>query len=70
MPTLEDCDPRPCILNWLQEREHRKKTTEKARTQRWFKGVSKVLMTRNFRFRDFSHFDRDYCADFKSENRF
>ena len=41
MPTLEEWDPRPCILNWLQEREHRKKTTEKARTQRWFKGVFK-----------------------------
>ena len=41
MPTLEEWDPRPCIVNWLRQREHRKKTTEKARSQCWFKGVFK-----------------------------
>ena len=41
MPTLEEWDPRPCIVKWLRERDHRKKNTEKACAQRWFKGVFK-----------------------------
>ena len=39
METLEEWDPRPCIIRWLNQKEHRKKTVEKARRQRWFKGV-------------------------------
>ena len=41
METLEEWDPRPSIIRWLNQKEHRKKTVEKAKTQRWFKGVFK-----------------------------
>ena len=41
METLEEWDPRPCIIRWLNQKERRKKTVEKAKRQRWFKGVFK-----------------------------
>ena len=41
METLEEWDPRPCIIRWLNQKEHRKKTVEKAKRQIWFKGVFK-----------------------------
>ena len=41
METLEEWDPRPCIIRWLNQKEHRKKAVEKAKRQRWFKGVFK-----------------------------
>ena len=41
MCALEDWDPRPCIIKWLSKRAHRKRSTEKARSQRWFKGTFK-----------------------------
>ena len=41
METFEERDLRPCIIRWLIQKEHRKKTVEKAKRQRWFKGVFK-----------------------------
>ena len=41
MPTLEEWDPRMCVVKWLQQRQRRNKETDKARYQRWFKGVFK-----------------------------
>ena len=41
METLEEWDPRPCIIRWLNQKERRKKTVEKAKRQRSFKGVFK-----------------------------
>ena len=41
METLEEWDPRPCVIRWLNQKEHRKKTVEKAKRQKWFKGVFK-----------------------------
>ena len=41
METLEEWDSRPSIIRWLNQKEHRKKTVEKAKSQRWFKGVFK-----------------------------
>ena len=41
MCALEDWDPRPCIIKWLSKRAHRKRSSEKPRSQRWFKGTFK-----------------------------
>ena len=41
MEKLEEWDPRPSVIRWLNQKEHRKKTVEKVKTQRWFKGVFK-----------------------------
>jgi hypothetical protein len=41
MPTLEGLDRRMCVVRWLQQRQRRNKETDKARYQRWFKGVFK-----------------------------
>ena len=40
METLEEWDPRSCIIRWLNKKEHRKKTVEKAKRQ-MVKGVLK-----------------------------
>ena len=36
---MEDWDPRPCVIQWISKRTHRKRTTDKARSRRWFKGT-------------------------------
>jgi hypothetical protein len=41
MPNLEEWDTRMCVVKWLQQRERINKETDKARYQRWFKGVFK-----------------------------
>lgn len=47
MPTLEEWDPRPCIVKWLRQQDHGKKTTEKAHVQRRFQGVFKEVSCEN-----------------------
>ena len=41
MSTLEEWDPRMFVVKWLQQKQRRNKKTDKARYQRWFKGVFK-----------------------------
>ena len=56
METLEEWGPRrPCIIRWLNQKEHRKKTVEKAKRQIWFKGVFKEANVVNDKSDDEEH---------------
>jgi hypothetical protein len=39
MPALIEWDPRPAVLFWLKQREHRNRGTPKGKEQAWFHGI-------------------------------
>lgn len=39
MPPLEQWDPRPAVLSWLNEKDRRERVPTKARDQPWFRGI-------------------------------
>ena len=41
MPSLDEFDPMPIVAKWLARKQKRCKQTEKAKEQRWFKGIFK-----------------------------
>ena len=41
MASLDEFDPRPIVAKWLARIQRRCKQTQKAKEQRWFKGIFK-----------------------------
>ena len=39
MPQLCDCDPRPAVLRWMEEKDRRARENTKAGKQEWFSKV-------------------------------
>ena len=39
MTTLEEWDPRPCIIRWLHLKDLIQKDIDKSKKQIWFKGI-------------------------------
>ena len=39
MSASEDWNPRRCIIKWLSKRDDRIRSTEKAKSQRWFNAL-------------------------------
>ena len=41
MPLVSEFDPRPCVLTWLNDEEHRDVLPKKSKEQRWFVSMFK-----------------------------